>query len=96
LAARKLTEYDGHDVTCTPNHWTTVDSHKRCVENVIIKDYKKTCDASPELVKGEQAAILIMDFFSVRIFGLKRGTSPMPHCDLKRAYATCYHAQCII
>ncbi|GFH32369.1 uncharacterized protein HaLaN_31579 [Haematococcus lacustris] len=43
LPARVAADAAGHDVTATPSHWATEDSHKQHFERVILLDYKRTC-----------------------------------------------------
>ncbi|KAJ9509508.1 hypothetical protein QJQ45_001946 [Haematococcus lacustris] len=45
LAARVAADAAGHDVTATPSHWATEDSHKQLFERVLLPDYKRTCVA---------------------------------------------------
>ncbi|KAJ9530498.1 hypothetical protein QJQ45_012468, partial [Haematococcus lacustris] len=43
LPARVAADAAGHDVTATPSHWATEDSHKQHFERVILLDYKRSC-----------------------------------------------------
>ncbi|KAJ9507369.1 hypothetical protein QJQ45_006342 [Haematococcus lacustris] len=43
LPARVAADAAGHDVTATPSHWATEDSHKKHFERVILLDYKRSC-----------------------------------------------------
>ncbi|KAJ9511411.1 hypothetical protein QJQ45_029919 [Haematococcus lacustris] len=45
LPARVAADAAGHDVTATPSHWATEDSHKQLFERVLLPDYKRTCAA---------------------------------------------------
>ncbi|MGQ3192894.1 hypothetical protein, partial [Neoaquamicrobium sediminum] len=38
LAARVAADAAGHDVTATPSHWATEDSHKQLFERVLLPD----------------------------------------------------------